>query len=178
MTTLFLADFTVFFVVNTTSFSFYFPFPDLHIYSFTLPEVAMTANLMVCFLTHHQATQLFSLASELQVPDFKMRQWSLWDNNRKDCREGGPRTCWIGSSQILLPGNQLILPCLSPSTNDIACLFFFLLLPTNPIFAELTSVKNGSCEGICSHQQEHGLRVVLELWTQIFPAFLNTCKSF
>lgn len=132
MPTLFLADFTVFFVVSSTSFSFYFSFPALHIYSFTLPEAATNADLMVFFTTHHQRPQFFSLASELQVPDFKMRRRSLWDDSRKECREGEPWTCWMGSSQILFPGNQLILPCLSLSTNNIPC--FYLVTPNNSPF--------------------------------------------
>lgn len=64
MPTLFLADFTVFFVASATSFSLCFPFPALHIYSFTLLEVSMNADLLVCFLAHHQRTLIFSLASE------------------------------------------------------------------------------------------------------------------
>lgn len=172
MPTLFLADFTGLFVVDTTSFS-YFPFPDLHIYSFTLTEFAMTANPMVSFLTHHQPTRLFSLASKLQVPDFKMRQWSLW-NDRKECREGGPWKHWIRSSQILFPWNQLILPCLSPSKNDTAC--FFLVTPKNPPLTELTPVKNSSCEGLWSHQQEHVLRCVKANFP-CFPQYLQVFLS-
>lgn len=123
MLTLFLADFIVFFVINTASFSFYFSFPDLHICSFTLPEVAMTENLIICFLNHHQATQLFSLTSELQVPDFKMRQWSLWDDNRKQCREGGPWTSTFYSLGI--SWSYLVCPQVQMTLRG-----FFLLFPT------------------------------------------------
>jgi len=52
MSTVFLADFTVFFVFSAVYFSPYFPFPAQHIYSFPVLEAAMNADLMVCFLAH------------------------------------------------------------------------------------------------------------------------------
>lgn len=50
--TLFLADFTDFFVASATSSSLCFPFPALCIYSFTLLEIAMNADFLVSFLAH------------------------------------------------------------------------------------------------------------------------------
>lgn len=169
MPTLFLADFTVFFVVSTTSLSFYFPFPDLHIYSFTLPDCQ--SHSLLPYASPSNSIVFFSkwaAGTWLQNEAMEPVRW------QEGVQGKGTMNMLDQVKPNFIPWESVDLTLFIPKYKCHCMSFFFLLFPTILIFAELTSVKNSPRQGIWSQQQEHVLRFVKAK----FPCFLQYLQAF